>query len=358
MSSELRAKIRSIARPYVHFDLEADEIADGVMAVLTPPATAKLPEGVEVVPMSNGKFIVTRGGYQVSDYMDTERAALEVAKNTLPIALSAPPVPGNPPEMPDSSPAQPVPVCDHCDKPFTIGMARAFFEKLNSHSNATKTVGRFLMRAIEENTKSKPNAPPVPGDEPPLSPELVDKLEIDALRVRVTKDAARIAELEAALQTIGNLARHSQMNSGDKLTRIELAVLKAMRPTPAEKPDARKVAPNGRAMVRYYNHAKDMGDGIPWGIDDEGRVWCWDSGPREWVGSCFENESELKASPGMLPCTYDGTPITETKPDPLARAVTVGEMLRLAEKTQQQGWPILTQCIRAIFAPQGAEHVE
>lgn len=269
MNSELRAKIKSILQTELSTcDSLYDDIADRILALLTPPATAKLPEGVRVEKSGSG-FSVWIG---------------------------------------EPTQARTGLCADEHSSRWVRGAARVF----DTESDA-------LTAAL--------SAPPVPGDS-----NWIDTM------------SARIVELEAALK-----------EKDKEIHTLRQNVWYGASDTPAEKPDARKVAPNGRAMARYELCGPNRESNMH-GIDDEGHDWAWLHDPGEWIEpfpACMDSRRTL--------CTFDGTPITEPKPDPLARAVTVGDMLRLADNYDKRLSSLSTAMsasIRFIFAPQGAEHVE
>ena len=229
----------------------------------------------------------------------------------------------------------------------------------------SKASTESMRRLVELDTALA--ATPVPGEKLRAGTETADDAARRFAGQCMEKDA-RIAELEAAYNEL--IMAVAQKFYGETRHQTALRyIVERESPPPAAKPDPRLTAPNGRAMVVFYNTERGMRDGLPWGIDDQGTPWCWTI-KGEWSGSVYTNEEEL-IEDGIVPCTFDGTPITETKPepgtckqslqvDPLARAVTVGEfnekMLRLAAMMDGLPSSSIASVIVKVF--QGAEHVE
>jgi len=265
------------------------QLADRILALLTPPATAKLPEGVEIVKADNGK------GYCVYAGAATPRYGLW--KNT-----------------------------------WSFGIATIF-----------DTEDAALTAALA--------APPVPGEKP--TPD-ADVQAVSAALELVREHTARIAELEAE-----NARLRAQYDMVEQ-ERTRLMLGQQVPYTPAEKPDPRLTAPNGRAMVEYRPSVSGTGISLlpdMFGYDGE-QAWMWQGG--KWVLMTLQQWNGVR---DRQPCTFDGTPITETKPDPLARAVTVGEfnekMQRLADIYVRAGMPTTAKFIRDAFtSTQGAAHAE
>lgn len=252
------------------------QLADRILALLPPPATAKLPEGVEIVKSGTERsatvwnvrhgvqYLNTMHGwggyYRRTDFMDDATA--------LTAALSAPPVPG---EKPTNKPDM---------LRVTVGDGKYTLVQDGEGKQFALRYGEPWRDLV--------------GDGLTLSLGY----ELDAAR-------ARIAELEA-----DNTRLRAQYDMVEQ-ERTRLMLGQQVPYTPAEKPDARNFVATGEQRQ-----------------DD-----------------------------------YYEKPITETKPDPLARAVTVGEfnekMQRLADIYVRAGMPTTAKFIRDAFtSTQGAAHAE
>lgn len=131
-------------------------------------------------------------------------------------------------------------------------------------------------------------------------------------------------------EKIVQVLREQTPTSSDEWTADRILALIAEQPTPAAKPDPRLTAPNGRAMVRYMRNTQL--DNCVWGEDDEGHWWyyCGHVATKAWAES-----SDMPACIGMsfvVPCTFDGTPITETKQETPTTIFSIPEMVLSPDK--------------------------
>ncbi len=178
--------------------------------------------------------------------------------------------------------------------------------------------------ALEQIERESKAAPPVPGEKLRAGTETADDAARRFAGQCIEKDA-RIAELEAnvaSMRGVVKVATKLRDEGGKNLGTVDelhYALASLGLNTPAAKPDPRKghVIPNAGEYVV--------------GCDADG-----------------------------TPRTINGKPI-DPKPDPLARAVTVGEfnekMLRLANVMDKDWARPTSLLIRDIFTqPQGAEH--